>query len=259
MASQSEMSCYTEEWAKHTAERISVHTKAIQTYKDIQSYLWGNKKVLDIGCGSGVLVNKLTKQRYIAYGYDTALENIAYAKKHFYGNYYDQFPTDNEFDVITMVHVLEHIKQPLEYLKKVWDILAENGIIHIIVPNNRTVSGYFGKQYQLLIYDPNHNTFWEPDNLTVVLKQAGFHVVNVRERFYWGMLFAVALSKYYRMIFCGGKHSKPSENGGNNSGTKLQGIWDAIDYIFPCVTKLPGKLRIFNEVVVTARKEKGSS
>ncbi|SFZ92971.1 Methyltransferase domain-containing protein [Flaviramulus basaltis] len=41
-----------------------------------------------------------------------------------------------KFDVVIMRHVLEHFLRPLEVLKKVQQVLSENGILYIAVPNN---------------------------------------------------------------------------------------------------------------------------
>ena len=47
----------------------------------------------------------------------------------------EEFSTDEVFDVIWMSHVLEHLLEPMNFLKKIKNNLKNNGIFFIEVPN----------------------------------------------------------------------------------------------------------------------------
>ena len=78
----------------------------------LKKYLQG-KKVLDIGCGSGIYTDYLSKEGYAATGMDFVKEFISLAKKHKLGNFTlgsaDKLPfKDKEFDCSFLFDILEH-------------------------------------------------------------------------------------------------------------------------------------------------------
>lgn len=46
------------------------------------------------------------------------------------------FKQENKYNLICLVHVLEHVKDPVKYISMVESILDDNGIIYVEVPNN---------------------------------------------------------------------------------------------------------------------------
>jgi SAM-dependent methyltransferase len=56
-------------------------------------------------------------------------------------------PFDNEsFDVITLNHVIEHVRQPLQLLVKLYDLLAPGGVLWLALPNPGAIgASIFGK------------------------------------------------------------------------------------------------------------------
>ena len=45
-----------------------------------------------------------------------------------------EFLKEKDFDVVTMIHVIEHIKEPVSYLKKVIKLIKKKGILIIETP-----------------------------------------------------------------------------------------------------------------------------
>jgi 2-polyprenyl-3-methyl-5-hydroxy-6-metoxy-1,4-benzoquinol methylase len=105
--------------------------------------------LLDIGCGDGRLIFELKKifhgrgKRMV--GADLSEQAIMFAKAFNYGNGSDFFCTDaknieGKFDLITLIEVLEHVRD--EDLKQlagsIEDKLAEGGHILISVPSDNS-------------------------------------------------------------------------------------------------------------------------
>lgn len=105
-----------------------------------------NLKVLDIGCSNGFKTNLLFgKYKNIekVVGIDIDDKAIMEAKEKYEDNKYtfelkdiDQLDTNNKYDIIYLSYVLQHLKEPKQYLKKLKNMLTDRGIIIIKVPDD---------------------------------------------------------------------------------------------------------------------------
>lgn len=98
-----------------------------------------NCKILDIGCGSGLMLSSLEKIGQ-TYGMDMSNEAISFSKEIFSGRVEkgslpDIIPYDkNFFNIITALDVIEHVDQDVESLKAIQSHLVDGGIAIITVP-----------------------------------------------------------------------------------------------------------------------------
>ena len=125
--------------------------------------------LLDLGCGDGKLV-KMAKERGIkAVGIDEKQ-----------GQTVEKFEVTNLefFDVISMYHVLEHIKNPVKQLKRIKKWLKPNGVLVVEVPLTGNLSEkWLGDDY-LIYWDKTHVNFWTKDEFLRILDEAGLRVVK---------------------------------------------------------------------------------
>ena len=108
-----------------------------------------NKKILDVGCGRGLLVKKLNERNTVT-GMDLLKDNPHKIKK-IISNASKKFPFKNqEFNVIICSHYLEHSSDPDTSLKEIKRVLKDNGTAFLIVPNEYTwrqkINFLFGNQ-----------------------------------------------------------------------------------------------------------------
>lgn len=93
-----------------------------------------NKKVLDFGCGAGGFLLLMKNVCSIK-----GVESQESLEDFYKSNNLDVFSSIDEikekFDVITMFHVLEHLKEPEKIIEKLLNLLNEKGEIIIEVPN----------------------------------------------------------------------------------------------------------------------------
>lgn len=98
-----------------------------------------NCKILDIGCGSGLMLDSLEKIGQVC-GIDMSDEAIKFSqeisqseiKK---GSLPDQIPYEKDsFNVIVALDVIEHIDKDIESLKTIYSLLAHKGKAIITVP-----------------------------------------------------------------------------------------------------------------------------
>jgi 2-polyprenyl-3-methyl-5-hydroxy-6-metoxy-1,4-benzoquinol methylase len=103
----------------------------------VKPYLKGN--ILDIGCGRANLIHFLDEnQHYIGIDLNKKLLiqlKEGYPKYKFYERDAENgINLDGKFDTITMIALIEHIKNPANMLRQSHDLLADDGDLVITTP-----------------------------------------------------------------------------------------------------------------------------
>ena len=142
-----------------------------------------NPTVLDIGCGCGWFVRYWNRHHGFAIGVDPSQSARDIAREH--GSYiFDTIP-DKKFDTVLLSLVLEHVLNPLESLIDVKDMLNDNGIVIIVVPNEfNPLQNVIAKDYRSdwFVQKPHINYFSKETAINIV-KKAGFDIVEVHSTF----------------------------------------------------------------------------
>lgn len=95
--------------------------------------------LLDVGAGIGQFL-KLARNEYDVFGTEISESAITIANNKFGINLIkgeiENISLDRKFDIITLIHVLEHVSSPSSTLNKCKKMLKSDGIIVIAVPND---------------------------------------------------------------------------------------------------------------------------
>jgi SAM-dependent methyltransferase len=84
-----------------------------------------------------------------------------------------QFP-DNCFDAIATSHLIEHLHDPIGFLKECYRILRPNGLLVLITPNTFSwIHKIFGSDWRGL-EPPRHLYLFGASSLAKLVSQAGF-------------------------------------------------------------------------------------
>ncbi len=151
-------------------------------------------RILDIGCGGGLLAEPMARLGADVVGADAAERNIPVAQVHAAqsGLEIDYRHTTAEamaaageqFDAVLNMEVVEHVASPISYLTACHDLLKPGGL-HICSTINRNP-----KSYLMAIIGAEHimrwlpkgthewNKFITPDELFDLLSQAGLEPVD---------------------------------------------------------------------------------
>ncbi|MBT3811767.1 MAG: class I SAM-dependent methyltransferase [Gammaproteobacteria bacterium] len=146
-----------------------------------------NNKVLDIGCGSGLMLNTLEKIGQ-TYGMDMSDDAINFSKEIFNGKVEkgllpDQIPyEENFFDLITALDVIEHVDRDIDSLKAIRSRLVSGGKAVITVPAYMFLWSSFDEMN-------GHKRRYTLTELNTKLVQAGFTVEKIS--YYNTLLFPV--------------------------------------------------------------------
>ena len=99
-------------------------------------------RYLDLGAGTGLLASWLASQKKADV---TAVEVSEFACATIRQRYPNvktvvadldrELPVDGPFDVVTMIHCLEHIRDPAGILRRIRAVLAPTGVFICVVPN----------------------------------------------------------------------------------------------------------------------------
>ena len=129
-------------------------------------------KILDIGCGGGLLSEPMARLGADVVGIDASDKNIHVAKLHAKKNnlkikYFctspENFKTDIKFDVILNMEIIEHVENVNLFLKSCSKLLKKNGIM-FIATLNKTLKSYLfaiiGAEY-ILRWLPIGTHEWE--------------------------------------------------------------------------------------------------
>ena len=143
-------------------------------------------KVLDIGCGGGLLSEPLCRLGAEVTGVDASEKNIEVAKIHakkmklkidYFCSSPEKMRTSQKFDVVLNMEIVEHVEDINLFLRSCANLLKKNGIM-FVATINKTLKSYLfaiiGAEY-VLRWLPIGTHDWEkfvkPHDLTEILKK----------------------------------------------------------------------------------------
>lgn len=138
--------------------------------------------LLDIGCGVGHFLAVAETAGFNIMGIEPNAKTAAMAN-HLYdlnvitGVLPHPNLNNKQFDLITMLHVLEHLPSPSQELLKIHRILRPDGFLFIEVPTIDTIwFRLLRSRWRQLI--PDHYFFFTPQTLHLLLEKQGFKVLD---------------------------------------------------------------------------------
>ena len=142
-----------------------------------------NLKILDIGCGGGTLLYILNEELSVAGMYGVEL-NIVYADlaarrvdADIRNENYVSGIFGKNFNLLINTKVLEHIPDPLPFLKEMYQDLSDEGLLFIEVPH---VSDMYNFPLTDERFTIPHIYFFSEGTLSALLEQAGFTILEHR-------------------------------------------------------------------------------
>jgi SAM-dependent methyltransferase len=135
-------------------------------------------KLIDIGCGNGSALKNLSRAmpRWRLYG--SELSDAAKPALQQLPNFVELYTTPakeipERFDILTMIHALEHMPDPLGSLHDAAYLLNDDGRLFVEIPNVLT------SPFDLLIAD--HLLHFSPAHLAYLASRAGFSAAILRD------------------------------------------------------------------------------
>lgn len=180
-----------------------VHAKhRIMRYHDFfAARISAGERVLDVGCGKGELASDLVRRagaRVTAI--DVNREALAFARTRFASDDLEIIEADalewqspEKFDVVVLSNVLEHIDDRVGFLQRLARVARPSRVLIRVPMLERDWQVVLRRELGLTYFsDPGHFTEYSPEQLESELRQAGFKIVELEQR--WGELWAVAVT-----------------------------------------------------------------
>ena len=160
-----------------------------------------DKKVLDVGCGGGLLCESLYDFGAIVTGIDAAGPGIEVAKIHAQKNnknikYFEKSAEElnteyiEYFDVVTCLEVLEHVPDPKSLIKTCVQLLKPGGLLFLSTINKNPrswITAIVGAEYIFnLLPKGTHefDKFIKPSSLAKYVRDAEAELLETKGMFY---------------------------------------------------------------------------
>jgi 2-polyprenyl-3-methyl-5-hydroxy-6-metoxy-1,4-benzoquinol methylase len=151
-------------------------------------------RLLDVGCGYGFFLAELYRNGYRnIMGTELGAERRELALTH---SPVDIIPYDvnrpdrdpGSFDVVTLFHVLEHVGDPVVFLRNLHALLAPGGMFVCEVPNVNELLLETCREYNDFYWIRAHLNYFSGPLLLNCLNRAGFHDVQLRYEQRYGLV-----------------------------------------------------------------------
>lgn len=142
----------------------------------------GQKRLLDVGCGHGFMCYAAKLCGFDAHGVDMDADAKRIGAKHLGVDITTGTIEDvavHDFDVITEIMTLEHVREPREHVGEVAHRLVPGGLYVGSVPNFGGVYARLrGRKWYHLI-PPEHLNYFTVPALTRLLESSGFDILSI--------------------------------------------------------------------------------
>jgi 2-polyprenyl-3-methyl-5-hydroxy-6-metoxy-1,4-benzoquinol methylase len=134
------------------------------------------KLLLDIGCGSGTFLHVARSHGFVPHGMDASARAVEIARKLYglpvrQGEIGSKIWGDNQFDFITMFHILEHLPDPRRALRYAGGLLKPGGTLIIQVPNVSSIQARVFRSLWVGLDVPRHVINFTPNALGILLRE----------------------------------------------------------------------------------------
>jgi SAM-dependent methyltransferase len=139
-------------------------------------------KILDLGCGSGYFLTLAKEKKWIPFGVEMSEYASQFAKKRsipIINKIITEvtFPKE-EFDVISMFNVLEHMNELNTVLKKNHRWLKKDGILVVEVPNLDSFQMKVFKEKWIHLDVPRHIFHFKKKSFNKLVQKNGFKIIK---------------------------------------------------------------------------------
>ena len=140
-------------------------------------------RILEIGCATGDVLAELAGEYPVVQGIELSEDACAVARARgldvFCGTL-EEFETHQQYDVVFMSHVIEHVLDPVATVAIIERLLAPGGVLYLETPNVGSLDARLWKQRWGLIHYPRHLYLFDRSTVTRLLASADLRTEGVR-------------------------------------------------------------------------------
>ncbi len=198
-------------YISHTDSKESVVEKLYQKVKRvalknklklINSLNSQGKDILDVGCGTGEFLLTCKNDNWNLAGVEPNTNAKCLAEQKLNKNSTFKIVDDidkielQQFDVITLWHVLEHIPNLDEYISKLKLLLKPNGVLIVAVPNYKSFDALYYKKYWAAFDVPRHLWHFSKKSIQLLFFQKNLNIEKILPMYFDSFYVSLLSEKY---------------------------------------------------------------
>lgn len=180
-------------------------------------------RVLDVGCGRGLILGTLKGWGYETHGVELSEEAAWHARHRMgaemhVGDFAHAKLEPGTFDAVIFWHSLEHFRKPVDALLHAHRLLKRGGLLVVAVPNSDSVQARMFRADWFHLDVPRHYVHFGARSLDSLLLRAGFKLETTRhfcfeqnpygwlQSFYnafeleWNLLYTILKNRTARLV-----------------------------------------------------------
>lgn len=163
-----------------TKERFNDYTAFLSLLSQYTSL--SQKKFLEVGCAQGFLLALAKKKGAIPTGFEINKESITFAREKLNLKLIERDFLDYKFvnsdlhDIVVFFATIEHLRNPLDYIKKGYSILKPKGLLYLSIPETCFITKNIVR-HKCFNYILGHYTYPTKRLILDKLNELGFEVV----------------------------------------------------------------------------------
>lgn len=182
----------SEDYISHTDKKRNLLEKVYHIARDVSlkrklklvnSYAGDSKHILDFGCGTGDFLKTAKDNGWQVSGIepDEGAREIANKKVDISVLDSEAFWNleANQFDVITLWHVLEHLPELDKHINQLQKLLKPNGTLIIAVPNFKSFDAHYYKEHWAAYDVPRHLWHFSKDSILKLFGNQNFKIEKI--------------------------------------------------------------------------------
>lgn len=221
------------------------------------------RRLLEIGVGGGAFLVASQAKGYKVMGCDLSSSICKHVSASYgiemHNGHLAELVGENRFDVVVTNHVIEHVNQPVEFLKDVRRLLAPGGVVHIAVPN---VSCWQAKLSGWTSYEPYHLAYLDTQTLTRIVSAGGLTIDRIATHDSFSGWFLAVLRTMLGVNRAGGAVTRPDSAPMGRAKVRRQGfVYHGYSTAMVFTGAVMWPLRVFqaqlghgDEIICIARK-----
>ncbi|MDO6595851.1 class I SAM-dependent methyltransferase [Oceanihabitans sp. 2_MG-2023] len=182
----------TEDYISHTDAKRNILEKVYHLVRSISlkrklklinSFSFEEKKLLDIGCGTGDFLQVSKQNNWQVSGIEPNQQAREIANKKTENNVFEieqlQKFKKHSFNVITLWHVLEHLPNLENQISIFKSLLKKNGVLIVAVPNYKSYDAKHYKNFWAALDVPRHLWHFNQDSIVSLFAKENMKVIKI--------------------------------------------------------------------------------
>lgn len=153
-----------------------------RTLERIERHCSQPGRLLDIGCGPGILLVEATQRGWDAvgiepsrWGAETAEREGLYVHRGFLE---DVELAPESFDAVVASDVIEHVSDPVRFMERIYELLVHGGVVFLATPNVDSLVAKMLRRWWWSVL-PGHLLYFSPITLRRLIETVGLQVAEL--------------------------------------------------------------------------------